>query len=46
VSVGASTVQRYDTPESLIKRTEQLMLHSKWLGKNRVSLSFTQKEVG
>jgi diguanylate cyclase (GGDEF)-like protein/PAS domain S-box-containing protein len=46
VSIGASTVQRYDTAEALIKRTEQLMLHSKWLGKNRVSLSFTQKDVG
>jgi diguanylate cyclase (GGDEF)-like protein/PAS domain S-box-containing protein len=46
VSLGASTVQRYDTVEALIKRTEQLMLHSKWLGKNRVSLSFTQKDVG
>ncbi len=46
VSIGASIVQRYDTAESIIKRTEQLMLHSKWLGKNRVSLSFTQKEVG
>ncbi|HVP92012.1 MAG TPA: diguanylate cyclase [Terriglobales bacterium] len=46
VSLGASTVQRYDTVEALVKRTEQLMLHSKWLGKNRVSLSFTQKDVG
>jgi diguanylate cyclase (GGDEF)-like protein/PAS domain S-box-containing protein len=46
VSIGASIVQRYDSIEALIKRTEQLMMHSKWLGKNRVSLSFTQKEVG
>ena len=46
VSIGASIVQRYDTVEALVKRTEQLMLHSKWLGKNRVSLSFTQKDVG
>lgn len=45
VSIGASIVQRYDTVEALVKRTEQLMLHSKWLGKNRVSLSFTQKDV-
>jgi diguanylate cyclase (GGDEF)-like protein/PAS domain S-box-containing protein len=45
VSIGASIVQRYDTIEALVKRTEQLMLHSKWLGKNRVSLSFTQKDV-
>jgi len=46
VSIGASIVQRYDTVEALLKRTEQLMLHSKWLGKNRVSLSFTQKDLG
>jgi diguanylate cyclase (GGDEF)-like protein/PAS domain S-box-containing protein len=46
VSIGASIVQRYDSVEALLKRTEQLMLHSKWLGKNRVSLSFTQKDVG
>ncbi|HYA49112.1 MAG TPA: sensor domain-containing diguanylate cyclase, partial [Burkholderiales bacterium] len=46
VSIGASAVQRYDTVEALVKRTEQLMLHSKWLGKNRVSLSFTQKDLG
>jgi diguanylate cyclase (GGDEF)-like protein/PAS domain S-box-containing protein len=45
VSIGASIVQRYDTVEALVKRTEQLMLHSKWLGKNRVSLSFTQKDL-
>ncbi|MGA2363021.1 MAG: sensor domain-containing diguanylate cyclase [Candidatus Aminicenantales bacterium] len=46
VSLGASIVQRYDSVEALVKRTEQLMLHSKWLGKNRISLSFTQKDVG
>jgi diguanylate cyclase (GGDEF)-like protein/PAS domain S-box-containing protein len=45
VSIGASIVQRYDTVEALLKRTEQLMLHSKWLGKNRVSLSFTKKDL-
>jgi diguanylate cyclase (GGDEF)-like protein/PAS domain S-box-containing protein len=45
VSIGGSIVQRYDSVEALIKRTEQLMLHSKWLGKNRVSLSFTQKDA-
>ncbi len=45
VSMGASIVQRYDTAESLIKRTEQLMKHSKWLGKNKVSLSFVQKDL-
>ncbi|MBC7350472.1 MAG: sensor domain-containing diguanylate cyclase [Candidatus Aminicenantes bacterium] len=45
VSMGASLVQRFDTVESLVKRAEQLMLHSKWLGRNRVSLTFTQKET-
>ncbi len=45
VSMGASLVLRYDTVESLIKRGEQLMMHSKWLGKNRVSMSFVQKEM-
>ncbi len=46
ISMGASVVQRYDSAESLIKRTEQLMQHSKWLGRNRVSLSFVQKDMG
>lgn len=45
ISMGASLVQRFDTVESLIKRAEQLMLHSKWLGRNRVSMTFTQKET-
>jgi diguanylate cyclase (GGDEF)-like protein len=45
VSMGASLVLRYDTVDSLVKRGEQLMIHSKWLGKNRVSMSFVQKEV-
>lgn len=45
ISMGASLVQRFDTVESMIKRAEQLMLHSKWLGRNRVSLTFTQKET-
>jgi len=45
VSMGASLVLRYDTAESLVKRGEQLMLHSQWLGKNRVSMSFVQKEM-
>jgi diguanylate cyclase (GGDEF)-like protein len=45
VSMGASLVLRYDTVESLIKRSEQLMMHSKWLGKNRVSMSFVHKEM-
>lgn len=45
VSMGASLVLRYDTIESLVKRCEQLMMHSQWLGKNRVSMSFVQKEM-
>jgi diguanylate cyclase (GGDEF)-like protein len=45
VSMGATLVLRYDTVESLIKRGEQLMMHSKWLGKNRVSMSFVRKNV-
>jgi len=44
VSMGACLVQRYDTPDALIKRAEQLMMHSKWRGRNKVSLSFVQKE--
>lgn len=43
VSMGATLVQKYDTVESLVKRAEQLMLHSKWLGRNRVSMSFEKK---
>ncbi len=46
VSMGASLALRYDSVESLVKRGEQLMMHSKWLGKNRVSLSFVQKDIG
>jgi diguanylate cyclase (GGDEF)-like protein/PAS domain S-box-containing protein len=45
ISMGATLVQRFDTVESLVKRAEQLMLHSKWRGRNKVSLGFTQKET-
>ena len=45
VSMGASLVLRYDTVDSLVKRSEQLMMHSKWLGKNRVSMSFVHKDI-
>ena len=45
VSMGATLVQRFDSVESLVKRAEQLMLHSKWLGRNKVSLTFSQKET-
>jgi diguanylate cyclase (GGDEF)-like protein/PAS domain S-box-containing protein len=40
VSMGATLARREDTIESLVTRAEQLMLHSKWLGRNRVSVSF------
>ena len=45
VSMGATLVQRFDTIESLVKRAEELMLHSKWLGRNKVSLTIAQKET-
>jgi diguanylate cyclase (GGDEF)-like protein/PAS domain S-box-containing protein len=44
ISMGACLVQRYDTVESLVKRAEQLMMHSKWRGRNKVSMSFVQNE--
>jgi len=44
VSIGATLAQRKDTMETLVKRAEQLMFHSKWLGRNRVSLTFGEKE--
>jgi diguanylate cyclase (GGDEF)-like protein len=44
VSMGACLVQRYDSIEGLTKRAEQLMLHSKWRGKNKVSMSFVTNE--
>lgn len=44
VSIGACIVQRYDTVDSLIKRAEQLMMHSKWRGRNKVSMSFVKKD--
>ncbi len=37
VSIGATLALRYDSVESLVQRAEQLMLQSKWLGRNRVS---------
>jgi diguanylate cyclase (GGDEF)-like protein/PAS domain S-box-containing protein len=44
VSIGATLAQWKDTVETLVKRAEQLMLHSKWLGRNRVSLRLGEKE--
>jgi diguanylate cyclase (GGDEF)-like protein/PAS domain S-box-containing protein len=40
VSMGATLARREDTIESLVTRAEQLMLHSKWQGRNKVSISF------
>lgn len=45
VSMGGCVANRFDTAEALFKRAEQLTRHSKWLGKNRVSLSFTGKDM-
>jgi len=45
VSIGACLVQRYDTPESLVNRAHKLMMHSKWRGRNKVSLNFVQKDT-
>jgi diguanylate cyclase (GGDEF)-like protein/PAS domain S-box-containing protein len=44
VSMGACLVQRYDSVEGLAKRSEQLMMHSKWRGRNKVSMSFVTNE--
>jgi diguanylate cyclase (GGDEF)-like protein len=44
VSMGACLVQRYDSVEGLVKRAEQLMMHSKWRGRNKVSMSFVTNE--
>lgn len=45
VSIGACLVQRYDTAESLVNRAHKLMMHSKWRGRNKVSLNFVQKDT-
>jgi diguanylate cyclase (GGDEF)-like protein/PAS domain S-box-containing protein len=39
VSIGATVAHRVDSPEILVNRAESLMKHSKWLGRNRVSLN-------
>ncbi len=38
ISVGATLAQRVDSLEILVNRAESLMKHSKWLGRNKVSL--------
>jgi diguanylate cyclase (GGDEF)-like protein/PAS domain S-box-containing protein len=44
VSVGATIASRVDTFEGLITRTRSLMKHSKWLGRNKVSLKMEREE--
>jgi diguanylate cyclase (GGDEF)-like protein len=41
VSIGATMARRRDTIKEIISRAEKLMLHSKWLGRNRVSSRLT-----
>ncbi len=38
VSIGATMARKRDTVKEIIDRAEKLMLHSKWLGRNRVCL--------
>lgn len=38
VSIGATLARPLDKPETIIYRAERLSKHSKWLGKNRVSM--------
>jgi diguanylate cyclase (GGDEF)-like protein/PAS domain S-box-containing protein len=44
VSIGATVASRVDSFEGLINRARSLMKHSKWLGRNKVSLSMKQGE--
>ncbi|MCX7974789.1 MAG: diguanylate cyclase [Candidatus Aminicenantes bacterium] len=41
VSIGATMARRRDTIKDIVDRAEKLMLHSKWLGRNRVSSRLT-----
>lgn len=38
VSIGATIARKRDTIKEIIDRAEKLMLHSKWLGRNRVCI--------
>jgi GGDEF domain-containing protein len=38
VSIGATLAFRVDSLDVLVSRAESLMKHSKWLGRNKVSL--------
>lgn len=42
VSIGATMAKSRDTTAGLIERAEKLAKHSKWLGRNRVSLKLDQ----
>ena len=42
VSIGATVARANDSIESLVRRSQELANHSKWLGKNRVSLKISK----
>lgn len=44
VSMGATLAFRVDTLEALISRARSLMEHSKWLGRNKVSVKIEKDE--
>ncbi|MBS3818122.1 sensor domain-containing diguanylate cyclase [bacterium] len=44
ISLGATLARVTDSPEKLVKRAESLMYHSKWMGRNRVSLKLEKEE--
>jgi len=43
ISIGATTARTGDSTESLVNRAKELAGHSKWLGKNRVSLKISRE---
>lgn len=45
VSVGATLATRVDSLEVLISRVQSLTKHSKWLGRNKVSMNLREKEA-
>jgi diguanylate cyclase (GGDEF)-like protein/PAS domain S-box-containing protein len=44
VSVGATQALRVDSPDILITRARSLRDHSKWLGRNKVSIKVSKEE--
>jgi diguanylate cyclase (GGDEF)-like protein/PAS domain S-box-containing protein len=44
VSIGATLARRVDSLEILLERAESLMMHSKWLGRNKVSSKVEKEE--